>query len=128
MLLKDLIKTQLLKEEAFHSISQSMTFNYDIYHIPHSVYRKRRHGSGERVYDRDIINLLNKSKEEITYYIIDGIIRDRRRFIISDTRDPYLNIVIEPEKLGVNDWNLVVITVMNNIDFTVSRGQLQIYI
>ncbi len=128
MLLKDLIKTQLLKEEAFHSISQSMTFNYDIYHITHSVYRKRRHGSGERIYDSHIINLLNKSKEEITYLIIDGRIRHQSRFIISDTIDPYLNLVIEPQKLDVNNWNLVVITVMNKLDFTVSRGQLQIYI
>lgn len=128
MLLKDLIKTQLLKEEAFHSISQSMTFNYDIYHNPHSVYRKRRHGSGEYISDYDIINLLNKSKEEITYLIIDGKIRHRSRFIISDTKDPYLNLVIQPEKLDVNRWNLVVITVMNKLDFTGSRGQLQIYI
>lgn len=128
MLLKDLIKTQLLKEQAFHSISQSMTFNYDIYHNPHSVYRKGRHGSGQRIYDYHIANLLNEAKEEITYLIIDGRIRHKSRFIISDTKDPYLNIVIEPEKLDVNDWNLVVITVMNKLDFTGSRGQLHIYI
>lgn len=128
MLLKDLIKTQLLKEEAFHSISQSMTFNYDIHHNPHSEYRKRRHGSGQWIRDSHIINLLNEAKEEITYLIIDGIIRDRRRFIISDTKDPYLNLVIQPEKLDVNDWNLLIITVMNKLDFTGSRNQLHIYI
>jgi len=133
MLLKDLIKTQLLKEEKFHSISQSMTFNYDIYHNSHSQYRKKRHGSGERITDYDIVKLLDKAKEEITYLIIDGKIRHKSRFIISDTRHPYLNLVIEPEKLGVNDlgvndWNLVVITVMNKFDFTGSRNQLHIYI
>lgn len=128
MLLKDLIKTELLKEEMFHSINQSMTFTYDLYHNPHSTYRKSRHGSGNIIYDYDIISLLNRSKEKITYFIIDGKIRHNRRFIVSDTHNPYLNLIIEPERLDVTHWNLVVITLMNKPDFTVSRGQLQIYI
>ena len=40
----------------------------------------------------------------------------------------YLNVVINPEKLDTTHWNLVTITVMKKPDFTVSAGQLQIFV
>jgi hypothetical protein len=128
MILKDIIKTELLNESRFHSINQSMTFTYDLYHNPHSQYRKGRHGSGNRITDYDIITLLNNAKEEITYFIIDGKIKHKKRFVVSDMSNSYLNLIIEPERLNITHWNLVVITLMNKPHFTVSKGQLQLFI
>jgi hypothetical protein len=39
-----------------------------------------------------------------------------------------LNVVIEPIKNYINEWKLIIITVMKKSDFTVSKGQLQIFV
>ena len=39
-----------------------------------------------------------------------------------------INFDIKPEELEVTHWNLVTITTMRNSDFTVGRGQLQIFV
>ena len=76
----------------------------------------------------NIIDLLDDAKEEIIYSIIDGDIRNGRRFIVSRDGGNYLNVVIKPEELAVNHWNLVTITVMKNQDFNVGKGQLKIVV
>lgn len=105
-------------------------FTFDLHHDVggHTSKRKWRHGSGEKIYDRDIVNLLDDAKEEIIYSIIDGDIRNGNRFIVSREGGDNLNVVIKPEELEVNHWNLVTITTMRKSDFTVSRGQLQIFV
>jgi len=94
----------------------------------HTAQRKWRHGSSEKIYDHDIVKLLDDAKDEIIYSIIDGEIRPNRRFIVSRDGGDHLNVVVSPEKLDTNHWNLVTITVMRKSDFTVSSGQLQIFV
>lgn len=130
MNIKSLIKETILREQKFHELNAEITFTFDLYHDigGHTSQRKWRHGSGEKIYDHDIIRLLNDAKDEIIYSIIDGEIRPNRRFIVSRDGGDYLNVVVSPEKLDSNHWNLVTITVMRKSDFTVSPGQLQIFI
>lgn len=130
MNIKSIIKETIIREEKFHQLEAEITFTFDLYHDQggHTAQRKWRHGSGEKIYDYDIINLLEDAKDEIIYAIIDGEIRPNRRFIVSRDGGDYLNIVINPEKLETTEWNLVTITVMKKKDFTVSPGQLQIFV
>lgn len=128
--LKDLIKKTLLKEQKFHEISKEITFDFDLYHdeYGHTQQRKWRHGSDYKITDFDIVKLLKQSSDQIVYNIIDGNIKHKRRFIVSREKGDNLNLVIEPEKLESTYWNLIVITVMRKSDFTVGKGQLQIFI
>lgn len=130
MNVKNIIKETILREEKFHQLNGEITFTFDLHHDMggHTAQRKWRHGSGEKIYDRDIVKLLDDAKDEIIYSIIDGEIRPNRRFIVSRDGGDYLNVVVSPEKLDTTNWNLVTITVMKKSDFTVSPGQLQIFV
>ncbi|MDB4326314.1 hypothetical protein N9966_00715 [bacterium] len=130
MNIKRIIKESVLREEKFHQLNDKIEFTFDLHHDlgGHTSNRKWRHGSGKKIYDRDIVNLLDDAKEEIIYSIIDGDIRDGKRFIVSREGGDNLNVVIKPEELEVTHWNLVTITTMRNSDFTVGRGQLQIFV
>jgi hypothetical protein len=125
-----IIRKNLLKEEKFHELKKEISFSFDIYHDygGHTQGRKWRHGSGNKIYDLDIVRLLKSGLDEIIYNIIDGNIRNSRRFILSREGGDNLNLVISPEKLESNKWNLVIITVMKKQDFTVGAGQLQIFV
>lgn len=129
MNIKSIIRESILREEKFHELSAEIKFTFELYHDAggHTANRKWRHGSGEKIYDLDIVRLLEDAKEEIIYSIIDGDIRNGRRFIVSRDGGDHLNLVIKPEELEVNHWNLVIITVMRNPDFTIGKGQLQIF-
>ena len=119
-----------MREQKFHELTADIEFTFDLHHDRgrHTQQRKWRHGKDERIYDLDIVELLEDAKEEIMYGIIDGDIQNRRRFIVSRDGGDYLNVVIHPEELDINHWNLVTITVMKNEDFTVGKGQLQIFV
>ena len=128
--IKNIIKESLIREQKFHELQSTIEFDFNLYHDTggHTQMRKWRHGSGEKIYDYDISKLLNDAKDEIVYAIIDGDIRSNKRFIVSREGGDHLNVVIHPEKLETNQWNLVVITTMKKSDFTVSKGQLQIFV
>ena len=128
--LNEIISKIILKEEKFHEINSEISFDFELYHDEwgHTKDRKWRHGSGNKIYDLDIVKLLEKAKEDIIYNIIDGKIREGRRFIVSDSSGDNLNVVIEPIKNYINEWRLIIITVMKKQDFTVSKGQLQIFV
>jgi hypothetical protein len=128
--LRQIINETILKEEKFHEINTEISFDFELFHDEwgHTKDRKWRHGSGNKIYDLDIVELIEEAKEDIIYNIIDGKIKDGRRFIVSRLNGNNLNIVIEPIKNYINEWRLVIITVMKKEDFTVSKGQLQIFV
>ncbi len=129
--LDSLISKIILQEQKFHEISNDITFDFELYHDEwgHTQDRKWRHGSGDKkIYDYHIVNLLEDAKDDITYNIIDKNIKHGKRFVVSRQGGDYLNIVIEPFRLHINEWRLVIITVMKKEDFTVSKGQLRIYV
>lgn len=128
--LNDIIKKTLLQEQKFHEISNEVTFDFDLYHDEwgHTNDRKWRHGSGNKIYDLNIVKLLEEAKDDIVYNIIEGRIREGKRFIVSRLKGDQLNVVIEPKKNYINHWDLIVITVMKKEDFSVGKGQLQIFV
>lgn len=128
--INQIIRKNLLKEEKFHDLKKEIKFSFEIYHDAggHTQQRKWRHGSENKIYDLDIIRLLKSGLDEIIYHIIDGDIKNGRRFILSRDGGDNLNLVILPEKIDPINWNLVIITVMKKEDFTVGKGQLQIYV
>ena len=130
MNIKKLINETLIRESKFQTINANIEFTFDLYHDywGHTKIRQWRHGSGDKIYDYDLSKLLSDAKEEIIYAIIDGDIRNGRRFIVSREGGDNLNVVISPEKLESDHWNLVVITTMRKDDFNISRGQLQIMV
>lgn len=130
LLIEDIIKKTLFLEQKFHELRKEITFSFDIFHdhYGHTQDRKWRHGSGNKIYDLYIVKLLEDALDDIIYHIMDGDIRHGRRFIVSRSDGDFLNLVILPEKLEPNQWNLTIITVMKKENFTVSKGQLQIYV
>ena len=64
---------------------------------------------------------------ELKRHIVQEQIQDGVRFIVSQKNSPYLNVIIEPKVNNPYDWVLYVITVMNNQNFNIGRGQLQIF-
>ena len=71
---------------------------------------------------------MDDAKAEISYAIIDGDIRNGRRFIVSREGGDHLNVVVKPEMKDTTSWNLVIITTMREPNFDVGRGQLQIFV
>jgi hypothetical protein len=65
--------------------------------------------------------------DDIAFKIAVDEIKDKVRFIISDTKYPFLNIVIEPEMVDPYQWILNIVTVMNKKDFEIGRDQLQLF-
>ena len=128
--LNDIIKKTLLQEQKFHEISNEVTFDFDLFHDEwgHTNDRKWRHGSGNKIYDLNIVKLLEEAKDDIVYNIIEGRIREGKRFIVSRLKGDQLNVVIEPKKNYINHWDLTIITVMNKEGFSVGKGQLQIFV
>lgn len=130
MNIKKIIQESLIREGKFQSLESTVTFNFDLYHDAggHTQMRKWRHGSGEKIYDSDLYRLLDDAKKEIVYSIVDGDIRNGKRFIVSRDGGDYLNVVVKPEKIDTDEWNLVIITTMREPNFNVGRGQLQIFV
>ena len=93
-----------MAEEKFHEISTEITFDYELHHDEwgHTNDRKWRHGSGNKIYDLDIVRLLEDAKDYITYNIIDKKITNGRRFIVSRMGGDNLNVVIEPYQNFIN--------------------------
>ena len=131
-MIKKIIKEHLLLEKKIAQIRANLTINYDLRHderSQHSQKRQWRHVSsgGDRIYDLYIQQLIEAAKDEITFHIVQEQIQDGVRFIVSQKKDPHLNVIIEPKMKNPYDWVLNVISVMNKQDYAIGRGQLQIF-
>jgi hypothetical protein len=131
-MIKKIINEHLLLEKKIAQIRANLTINYDLRHDErnqHGQKRQWRHVSsgGDRIYDLYIQQLIETAKDEITFNIVQEQIQDGVRFIVSQKNSPYLNVIIEPKVNNPYDWVLYVITVMNNQNFNIGRGQLQIF-
>jgi hypothetical protein len=130
--LRKIIKEHLILERKIATIKANLTINYDLKHDSggHSEKRKWRHVSdgGERIYDYYIEKLIENAKDEITFNIVNEQILDSVRFIVSETKSPFLNVIIDPKMKNPYDWNLTVVTVMNKESCRIGRGQLQIFV
>jgi len=129
-MLKRIIKEQLLLERKIAELRDLVTITYVLKHdvSGHSQQRKFRHvkEGGEVIYDSEIVALMEKVKKDITYNIVVDQIQDDVRFIVSDNKYPYLNIIVAPKRKTPYEWILTVISVMNKPNFAIGRGQLRI--
>lgn len=132
-MIKKIIKEHLLLEKKIAQIRANLTINYDLRHderSQHSQKRQWRHvaSGGDRIYDLYIEQLIEAAKDDITFHIVQEQIQDGVRFIVSQKKDPHLNVIIEPKMTNPYDWVLNVISVMNKQDYAIGRGQLQIFV
>lgn len=134
MNIKRIISEQLLLEKKIALIRANLTITYDLRHDERETYshgekRKWRHVSsgGDKIYDLYIKDLVEAAKDEITINIVQDRILNNVRFIVSQIKDPHLNVIIEPKMKNPYDWVLSVISVMNKKDFEVGRNQVQIF-
>jgi len=132
MILENIIRKHLLLEKKISELKSNLVITYNILTDEggHTQLRKFRHVSSgsDRIYDYDIINLLEKAKDDITFHIVLEQIIDGVRFIVSEKEFPHLNVVLSPKKKNPYDWNLTIITVMRKEDFLVGKDQSQIFV
>ena len=131
--MRHIIREQLLLEKKIAELRANLTISFDLRHdvSGHSEKRKWRHvgqESGRKIYDYDILRLIESAKDDIVFNIVNDQIVDGVRFIVSQATSPYLNVVIEPRVKNPYNWDLVVITQMDKEDFAVGRDQLQIFV
>jgi hypothetical protein len=130
-MIKEIIKEQLILERRIAQLKANIFINFNLRHDPseHSKKRQWRHVAekGVVIHDVDILNLVKKVLDDIAFKIAVDEIKDKVRFIISDTKYPFLNIVIEPEMVDPYQWILNIVTVMNKKDFEIVRDQLQLF-
>lgn len=131
--MRHIIREQLLLEKKIADIRANLTITFDLRHdvSGHSEKRKWRHVGqdvGRKIYDYDILKLIEAAKDDIVFNIVNDQITNGVRFIVSQSATPYLNVVIEPKVKNPYHWDLVVITQMDKKDFEVGRDQLQIFV
>ena len=128
-MIREIIKEQLLLERSIAKIKANIFINFDLRHLPgkHAEKRQFRHvgQSGLVIHDVDILRLTEKVLDDIAFSITMGEIQDGVRFVISDDKYPYLNLIIEPKEVDPYEWTLFVVTTMHKQDFAIGRGQLQ---
>ena len=131
-MIRQIIKEQLLLEKKIALIRANLTISYDLRHderSQHSEKRKWRHvaSGGDKIHDLYIQQVVEAAKDDITMNIVQDLIQDGVRFIVSQKSAPHLNVIIEPEMLNPYEWNLNVISVMNKLNYSIGSGQLQIF-
>lgn len=131
-MIRQIIKEQLLLEKKIALIRANLTISYDLRHderSQHSEKRKWRHvaSGGDKIHDLYIQQVVEAAKDDITMNIVQDLIQDGVRFIVSQKSAPHLNVIIEPKMKNPYDWILYVISVMNKQYFEIGRDQVQIF-
>jgi hypothetical protein len=121
--------SSLLTEKVFAQMKDSLEIFYELDNTVHAIRdSKGRHinSGGYKIYDYDILKLLEKAKNQITTLIGTDEIHEGDTIVISEGSHPYLNVVIACEKYATAAWKLKIITVMNKEDFRAKKGDLVI--
>jgi hypothetical protein len=121
----------ILTEKVFAKMKDSMEIFYELDNTIHAVRdSKGRHinSGGDKIYDYNILTLLEKAKNQITTLIATDELKDGDTVVISEGTYPYLNVVVACEKYSVMSWKLKIITVMNKEDFRAKRGDIVILV
>ena len=121
----------LISEKVFARMKDSLEIFYELDNTVHTERdSKGRHLSsgGDKIYDLEILNLLEKAKPQITSLIGTDEIQDGQSIVISDNNPPYLNVVVACQKYSIMSWRLKVITVMRKQGFRAKRDNIVINI
>jgi vacuolar-type H+-ATPase catalytic subunit A/Vma1 len=138
MLLENIIKKHLLlleRDNYISTLKDNITIDFELLKKDHVIVRQKRHQyetegpcAGEIISNFDIVNLVEDSLNIVSIEIVNHNIRNGKEFIVSREGDDFLNLVIIPVNTGEKKWNLIVKTLMCKQNFTVGKGQLQLYI
>ena len=125
-------RKNLILERKIAEIKANLIISYNLKHTDaiHGRERQYRHANeegGQIIHDIFIKSLIESAKDDITFNIVIEEIKNNVRFIVSQIESPHLNVIIEPEMLNPYEWNLNVISVMNKLNYSIGRGQLQIF-
>lgn len=134
-LLRETIRKVLILEKKIAEIKANLTvtmnLKYQRGNVPviksHAETQKKRDfsKSGDIIRDYDILNSVNKVKDDIVQYIVIGDLYDGVQFVIKD-ESTLLNIPILIQEVNPYEFNLIIKTVMRGTDFYIGRGQLVI--
>jgi hypothetical protein len=119
----------LISEKAFAQMKDELMIHYDLDNTVHSSRdSKGRHinSGGEKIYDYDILSLLEKAKNQITNLIGTDEIKEGDTIVISETNSPYLNVVAACEKYATAAWKIKIITVIRKDGFRAKKGDIVI--
>ena len=134
-LLKESIRKILILEKKIAEIKSNLTITMNLRYKrgnvdgmkSHAEFRKKRHMSsgGDPIRDYDILKSVDKVKDDIVQYIVNGELYNGVEFVIKDETS-LLNIPILIEEINPYEFNLIVKTVMRKSNFYTGRDQLVI--
>lgn len=134
-LLKESIRKILILEKKIAEIKANLTITMNLRYKrgnvdgmkSHAEFRKKRHMSsgGDPIRDYDILKSVDKVKDDIVQYIVNGELYNGVEFVIKDETS-LLNIPILIEEINPYEFNLIVKTVMRKSNFYTGRDQLVI--
>lgn len=131
-LLRESIRKHLLIEKKIAAIRTNLTIVFNLGYKrgeiqgmkSHAEHRKNRHDDN-KIRDWDILQVVERAKDDIVQYIVMGELSDGTNFVVRDSQS-FLNIPIVLEELSPYEFNLFIKTVMIKNDFSVGRGQVVI--
>jgi hypothetical protein len=131
-LLRESILKHLLLEKKIAAIRANLTIVFNLGYKrgevkgmkSHAEFRKNRH-ENDKIRDWDILQVVERAKDDIVQYIVMGELYDGYEFVVKDTKS-LLNIPIILEELSPYEFNLIIKTVMKKEDFSVGRNQIVI--
>lgn len=105
------------KNKFLSDVKDNVEIRIDLESVPHAMDRTWRHGVDEKIDDGEIIDLVERSIEELTIALMQDRLNVYERFVLKDKKT-FLNVVaqIEPEE---NNFKLLIITVMRKENFLV---------
>jgi hypothetical protein len=115
--------TTFINEKYITWVEKEIKIVIDIETSNHAIQRYSRHGSSNLISDDDIVDVVERSIEHLTYALINGKLKVKDAFVIKDIESE-LNIVCNLY-LSPDDGclKLVVITVMKSNEFKTLPGQ-----
>jgi hypothetical protein len=133
-LLRESIRKHLLLEKKIAAIRANLTITFNLGYKrgeiagmkSHAEHRKNRH-EDKPIRDWDILQVIEKAKDDISQYIVMEELFDGSEFVVIDSKTN-LNIPILLEEISPYEFNLFIKTVMIKPDFAVGRGQLVIVV
>jgi len=133
-LLRESILKHLLLEKKIAAIRANLTIVFNLGYKrgevkgmkSHAEFRKNRH-ENDKIRDWDILQVVEKAKDDIVQYIVMGDLYNGYEFVVKDSNS-LLNIPIILEELSPYEFNLIIKTVMKKKDFSVGRNQIVIVV
>ena len=109
------------KNKNIGDVKDNVEIRIDLEAVPHVLDRQYRHGVEKRISDEEIIDLVERSIEELTIALMQDRLNIEERFTLRD-KNTHLNCVcvLKPEDYN---FKLIIITVMRKEDFTTPTNQ-----